>query len=92
MIPPQNNRHLMRKLEKLPEFEAKSEDWFKGVFKGIKLAIGPRGRPRKYLRAYAVLPVAGFGTIFYLSFSSWDMFAMAGSTRLPRPWRWLCSR
>ena len=48
MIPQKNSRHLIRELEQLPEFETKSEAWFKEVFKDIKLAIGPRGRPQKY--------------------------------------------
>jgi len=45
VIPQKNNKHLVGELKKLPEFKNKSEDWFKEVFKDIKLSIGRRGRP-----------------------------------------------
>ena len=51
MIPQKNNQHLVSELKKLSEFKNKSQDWFKEVFKDIKLSIGPRGRPRKFSRA-----------------------------------------
>lgn len=51
MIPPKNNQHLVSELKKLSEFRNKPQDWFKEVFKDIKLSIGPRGRPRKFSRA-----------------------------------------
>lgn len=46
-VPQKQNKHLVRELRKLPEFKNKSDDWFKEVFKGIKLSIGQRGRPPK---------------------------------------------
>ena len=51
MIPAKNNQHLVSELKKNSEFKNKSQDWFKEVFKDIKLSIGPRGRPRKFSRA-----------------------------------------
>lgn len=50
-LPQKNNKHLVRELRKLPEFKNKSQDWFKEVFKSIKLSIGPRGRPSKFSEA-----------------------------------------
>lgn len=51
IIPTKNNQDLVSELRKLPEFENESQDWFKDVFKDIKLSIGPRGRPRKFSKA-----------------------------------------
>ena len=51
IIPQKNNQHLVSELKKLSEFKNKSQDWFKDVFKDVKLSIGPRGRPRKFSRA-----------------------------------------
>ena len=51
IIPQKNNQHLVSELKKLSEFKNKSPNWFKEVFKDIKLSIGPRGRPRKFSRA-----------------------------------------
>src|ERR1035441_7111511 len=51
MIPAKNNQHLVSELKTNSEFKNKSQDWFKEVFKDIKLSIGPRGRPRKFSRA-----------------------------------------
>lgn len=48
IIPTKNNQHLVSELKKLAEFKNKSGDWFKEVFKDIKLSIGSRGRPRKF--------------------------------------------
>jgi hypothetical protein len=48
---PKNNNHLIVELKKLEEFKNKSGDWFKDVFKDIKLSIGRRGRPLKFAQA-----------------------------------------
>jgi len=50
LIPQKNNQHLVSELKQLPEFKNKTQDWFKEVFKDIKLSIGPRGRPQKFPR------------------------------------------
>lgn len=51
MIPPKNNQHLIGELRKSSEFRSKTDDWFKEVFKDIKLSIGQRGRPAKFAGA-----------------------------------------
>jgi hypothetical protein len=48
---PKTNQHLIGELKKLPEFKNRTQDWFKDVFKDIKLSIGRPGRPPKYLQA-----------------------------------------
>lgn len=48
VIPQKYNKHLVVELRKLPEFKNKSDDYFKDVFKDIKLSIGLPGRPRKF--------------------------------------------
>jgi hypothetical protein len=45
---PKNNQHLIGELKKLPEFKTRTNEWFKDVFKDIKLSIGRRGRPPQY--------------------------------------------
>jgi hypothetical protein len=45
---PKNSNHLIAELKKLNEFKNKSHDWFKDVFKDIKLPIGQPGRPPKF--------------------------------------------
>jgi len=48
---PKTNQHLITELKKVPEFKNRTPDWFKDVFKDIKLSIGPRGRPPQYSQA-----------------------------------------
>jgi hypothetical protein len=45
---PKTSNHLIEELKKNPEFKNKTHDWFKDVFKDIKLSIGRRGRPWKF--------------------------------------------
>ena len=48
---PKTNQHLIAELKKVPEFKNRTPDWFKDVFKDIKLSIGGRGRPPQYSQA-----------------------------------------
>jgi hypothetical protein len=48
ILPPKNSKHLVAELRKNPEFKSRTDDWFKDVFKKLKLSIGPRGRPPAY--------------------------------------------
>jgi hypothetical protein len=45
---PKTSNHLIEELKKNPEFKNKTHDWFRDVFKDIKLSVGRRGRPRKF--------------------------------------------
>jgi hypothetical protein len=51
VLPPKNNKHLVAELRKNPEFKNQTDDWFKDVFKKVKLSIGRRGRPTAYSQA-----------------------------------------
>jgi hypothetical protein len=48
---PKNSNHLIAELKKVEEFRNRPQDWFKQVFKDVKLSIGWRGRPPKFAQA-----------------------------------------
>ena len=49
-VPPVTRKKLYRKIQEIPEFNFKTQDWFDDVCKDIKLSLTRRGRPTQFSR------------------------------------------